>query len=326
MARRPGGRWRRKWWPSEQHRAEAKAIFTDVCDFMRAARALCPCSFISSFQGSSAMTKTAFLLALIVTAVASIPAQAQQVRGFVSGEGLDTNPCTVTQPCRTFQQAFNTIPPNGVIWVLDPAGYGPLTITHGVYIQGRGIGAITTVDSNSDAIIIRVTTGDPVILNGLLLDGAGTGNAGVNIESGPSVQILNSVVRHFSNVGILTQTQSNSANLLIEDTTLSDNAFSGVLLVGTVKATLNRVTANNNQFGVGMNATGDIMIANSVFSNNSGSGVGTAAGVTWLAKNVISGNPIGVEVLGGTVNSYGDNYIRNNVTPVQGALTPVTTQ
>jgi hypothetical protein len=68
------------------------------------------------------MTKTAFLLTLIVTALANMPAQAQQVRGFVSSRGVDTNPCTVDLPCRTFQQAFNTIPANGVIWVLDPAG------------------------------------------------------------------------------------------------------------------------------------------------------------------------------------------------------------
>jgi hypothetical protein len=52
--------------------------------------------------GRPIMTKTAFLLTLIATALASIPAQAQQVRAFVSGGGLDTNPCTLAQPCRTF--------------------------------------------------------------------------------------------------------------------------------------------------------------------------------------------------------------------------------
>jgi hypothetical protein len=44
------------------------------------------------------MTKTAFLLTLIVTALAS-PAQAQRV--FVSVNGLDTNPCTAISPCRS---------------------------------------------------------------------------------------------------------------------------------------------------------------------------------------------------------------------------------
>ena len=42
---------------------------------------------------------------------------------------MDTNPCTESQPCRTFQQAYKTAPANGEIDVLDPAEYGPLTIT-----------------------------------------------------------------------------------------------------------------------------------------------------------------------------------------------------
>jgi hypothetical protein len=78
------------------------------------------------------VTRTAFLLTLIVAAFASMPAQAQRV--FVSGLGLDSNPCTVTQPCRSFQHAHDTVAANGEIDVLDPAGYGPLTITHGISI------------------------------------------------------------------------------------------------------------------------------------------------------------------------------------------------
>jgi HipA-like protein len=66
-------------------------------------------------------------------------------------------------------------------------------------------------------------------------------------------------------------------------------------------------------------------IANSVMSNNSLSGLQNDNGVTWLAKTVISGNATGV-VVGGTVNSYGDNYIRDNTTPISGSLTPVSTQ
>jgi hypothetical protein len=75
------------------------------------------------------MTKAAFLLTLIATALAT-PAHAQQ-RVFVSGTGVDTNPCTLAQPCRTFQQAHNVATANAEIDVLDPAGYGPLTITKG---------------------------------------------------------------------------------------------------------------------------------------------------------------------------------------------------
>jgi hypothetical protein len=275
------------------------------------------------------MTKTAFLLALIVTALASMSAQAQPLRVFVSGLGLDTNPCTVTQPCRTFHQAYNTVAANGEIEVLDPAGYGPLTITHGISIQGHGWGAITQAANTCfpcPAIAISVTTSDPVTLNGLVLDGAGTGQDGIFINSGPSVQIFNSVVRHFQMDGINDQRSSNGSNLLIEDTIVSDN-LTGILLANRVNAALSRITANNNQSGVNNSGGGNATIANSVLSNNSTNGLVNDGGATWLAKTVISGNKTGVVVISGTVSTYGDNYLNDNTTPVSGnPLTPVTTQ
>jgi hypothetical protein len=62
-------------------------------------------------------------------------------------------------------------------------------------------------------------------------------------------------------------------------------------------------------------------IANSVLSNNSACGLcSVSPSNTWLAKSVISGNGTGVQV-DGTVNSYGDNYIADNATPVTGSGT-----
>jgi hypothetical protein len=98
------------------------------------------------------MTRIAVLLALVVTALASIPAQAQPLRVYVSGTGLDNNPCTNIRPCRTFQQAHNTAAANGEIYVLDPEGYGPLLIAKGISIQGRGFGGITAACSTCQAI------------------------------------------------------------------------------------------------------------------------------------------------------------------------------
>jgi hypothetical protein len=278
------------------------------------------------------MTRTAFLLALIVTTLASVPAHAQQ-RVFVSGHGLDTNPCSVTQPCRTFQRAFNIAPVNSEIDVLDPAGYGPLVITHGISIQAHGIGGISQPASTDAAITVNVpvsvTEADhPVMLNGLLIDGAGTGQYGIHITSAVSVQIHNSVIRHFNLAGIFDDRINSGAVLLVEDTTVSENAGTGINLAGRVfRATLSRITANYNGTGVLANSNNNV-IANSVISNNEfGSGLANLKGYTWLAKTVISGNGTGVVVQGGTVMSYGDNYISfDNGTEVSGILTPVTTR
>jgi hypothetical protein len=272
------------------------------------------------------MTRTAFLLTLIITALASLPAHAQ-LRVFVSSTGLDTNTCTVTQPCRTFQQAHNTVAANGEIDVLDPAGYGPLTITKGISIQAHGFSGITQpAGTPNSAILINVTTGDPVSLNGLLLDGAGTGYVGINIASGTSVQILNSVIRHFTH-GIVDNSNINGSNLLVQDTIASDNLTTGIVILPTggavAKVTLNRTTANNNSYGVNTYNANLTTIANSVMSNNSVYGLYAQGGTAYLAKSVISGSGAGVAVYA-TVLSYGDNYINDNTTPVfNGSLTPV---
>ena len=273
------------------------------------------------------MTRTAILLTLLVSALFSAPAHAQQ-HAFVSVHGLDTNPCTESQPCRTFQQAYNIAPTNGEIEVLDPAEYGPLTITHGISIQGHGWGGITRAVSCDTcvAITISVTTSDPVLLNGLVIDGGGSGKYGIYITSGASVQICNSVIRQFQ-YGIYDLTTNQKSNLLIEDTIASDNRADGILIAprgGGVNATLNRITANTNYVGVHI-SNRNTTIANSVISNNSDAGL-QCGGTAWLAKTVISGNGTGVYSRGGTVNSYGDNYINDNATSVVGSLTPVSAQ
>jgi len=280
----------------------------------------------------TAVTKTAIsktaapLAALAGMLLCTLPAQAQD-RVFVSGGGVDTNPCTYAAPCRSFQQAYNTAPANSEIDVLDPAGYGPLTIAHGISIQGHGFSGITQTSStgNSAAVTISVTTSDPVSLNGLLLDGGGTGVYGIYIASGSAVQILNCVVRHFEE-GIYDASSTASADLLIEDTVASDNSQDGIFVTpsgsGTPVAMLGSITANyNGEQGV-LAGAGTIMIKNSVISNNYEIGLNSnGSAAIWLAKSAITGNGRaggygegGVYVFSGTVNSYGDNDINGNFT------------
>jgi hypothetical protein len=68
------------------------------------------------------------------------------------------------------------------------------------------------------------------------------------------------------------------------------------------------------------------MVANSVLSNNTNIGLDVEAGTAWLAKTVISGSSAGVSISSGKVNSYGDNYLNNNGTPVIGSLMPISMQ
>src|SRR5262245_45519587 len=80
------------------------------------------------------------------------PAQAQPTRVFVAAQGSDANPCTFALPCRTFQHAHDVVAANGEIDVLDPAGYGAVTISKSISIQGHGFSGISAPSGNAVTI------------------------------------------------------------------------------------------------------------------------------------------------------------------------------
>jgi hypothetical protein len=114
--------------------------------------------------------------ALLATALAgslfAAPAQAAGApRTFLSAAGSDSNSCTnVATPCRHLAAAFAATAEDGEIYVLDPANYGSLTITHGVSIEGHGWASIAPV-SGSPAITINAGNFDKINIIGVVLDG-----------------------------------------------------------------------------------------------------------------------------------------------------------
>src|SRR2546427_4527469 len=84
------------------------------------------------------MTKiTSSLLVATLTGLClhAVPAQAQLARTFVSAAtGNDANDCNRLTPCRTFQGAHDKTFDQGEIIVLDPGGYGAVTITKSISI------------------------------------------------------------------------------------------------------------------------------------------------------------------------------------------------
>src|ERR1700686_3438597 len=131
------------------------------------------------------MTRTAIVIAAVLAFAATLPpASAQAQRFFVAATGSDGNPCTFASPCRSFQHAHDVASSGGEIDVLDPAGYGALTISKAISIQGHGFSGIT-VSSGGTGITINAP-GAAVNLNGLLIDGGGVGTNGVLFNIGQS--------------------------------------------------------------------------------------------------------------------------------------------
>src|SRR3954469_10801182 len=87
----------------------------------------------------------------VVPLLAAAPASAQATRTWVSGVGDDANPCSRTAPCKTFAGAISKTAVAGEINCLDPGGFGTVTITKAMTLDGTngsGFGSILAAGTN----------------------------------------------------------------------------------------------------------------------------------------------------------------------------------
>jgi hypothetical protein len=280
----------------------------------------------------------ASLANLLICALATVPALAQ-ARVFVAAQGSDGNPCTFAQPCRTFQHAHNIVAAGGEINVLDPAGYGALTITKAVSVQGHGFAGIS-VPSGSPGIAINAQTAtDKINLTGLIIDGAGVGERGIVFLAGGSLTVRDCIIRNLTGRGIDFHPIATS-NLTVSDTLVSDNGGRGIFVgptgATTVSAVFNRVEVYNNivagiTLSPGVAALVVATSTDSVAAYNGGHGFGTLEGGTFsIIRSLSAYNSVGIEQIGdfssiypsqstvhsnsaglsgGHINSFSDNNI-----------------
>src|SRR5437762_1482201 len=101
-------------------------------------------------------------LIMFTLALTSI-AQAQATRTWVSGVGDDLNPCSRTAPCKTFAGAISKTFINGEIDVLDPGGFGTLSITKSITVDGTGtFASVLASGTNGFSINIATNVNDPL--------------------------------------------------------------------------------------------------------------------------------------------------------------------
>jgi hypothetical protein len=286
---------------------------------------------------------------LAIAALPATPALAQRV--FVGAQGSDSNPCSFALPCRTFQHAHDTVATGGEIDVLDPAGYGILNITKAISIQGHGFAGIS-VASPHTGITINAGAADAVSLNGLLIEGSGSGLFGITFSSGKSLIVENCVIRNTTQGGLeFSNATTGVETLSVSNSYITNVGASGLLITstntGAVTAAIDRSGFYGNTVGVVLLGSGsgalNVTVTDSFASNNrDGSGIGfdvdanngpssltltrvTASGnlvgvnakganaTLRLAQSTVSANNTGfAAITGGTILSYGDNYIDSN--------------
>src|SRR6266852_9779641 len=99
---------------------------------------------------------------LILPVLATAPSHAQATRTWVSGVGDDVNPCSRTAPCKTFAGAISKTASPGEIDALDPGGFGAVTITKSITIDGGGGQVASVLSSGVNGIVVAAQPGDVV--------------------------------------------------------------------------------------------------------------------------------------------------------------------
>src|SRR6202790_2562038 len=118
------------------------------------------------------------------------PASAQATRTWVSGVGDDANPCSRTAPCKTFPGAMSRTAAGVEIDALDPGGFGALTITKAITIDGGG-GQVASVLASGgvNGIVVSAGATDVVTLRNLRINGIGSGLNGIRFLSGSALLV-----------------------------------------------------------------------------------------------------------------------------------------
>jgi nitrous oxidase accessory protein NosD len=219
----------------------------------------------------------------------------------VSGAGLDTNPCSLSSPCRTFTQAISQTNPAGEVTVLDSAGYGSFTISKALsIIAAPGVYAGISVFSD-DGIDISAGAADTIILRGLTVNNQGSAGNGVNCITAGLVHAENCVINGFS-MGNGFETSSSAKVSEIKDSTVRD-CQTGIMITGPVAATVEHVRVEANGDGLISSYGATVTVRNSLFSlNQAGFSVFTNSLNVELnvERCVISNSSTGIEAVGGS--------------------------
>jgi hypothetical protein len=251
----------------------------------------------------------------------------------------------------------------GEVDALDPAGYGPITISQAITIEGQGWSYIAP-PAGGNAITINAVSGN-VAIHGVSLNGAGItgGTAGIVFNSGAGLTVTNCVVQNFvgnsipSGSGIFLSPSSGTVSFVITNTMVRNNPVGIYYLSNSGSPNSNivveHVVATDNGYGLYFAGAGSVNIAisNSIAGNNKSSGitavggnamtmsidnttikgnsegvVGVTPAIVVLSRSVIQGNGTGID--NGTSNTfytYGNNLIDFNGTNITSPLNTTVT-
>jgi len=267
------------------------------------------------------MNKFRFTIKLLVIATfmlafASI-AQGQATRTWVSGVGDDVNPCSRTAPCKTFAGAISKTATNGEIDALDPGGFGAVTITKSITIDGSPTGAAGILNAGTSGVIINITNAADVrrtvVLRAISIQGAGSGLNGVRIVSG-NLAGSKVIVENCFIAGMngspgrgIEDFRANGGSLNVVNTTVVNTASAGIVVdpagslvggSGRIDVAISNTRVLNCGFGMNFGSNTKATVYNSVIegvTNSAIFAVQTSSGAIDVNVDhcVVTGNSVG---------------------------------
>ena len=280
----------------------------------------------------------------LVLALVAPQAMAQATRTWVSGVGDDANPCSRTAPCKTFAGAISKTAARGEINIIDAGGFGAVTITKAITIDGGGsFGSILGAGTNG--VIVNAGASDVVVLRNLSINGAGTGLSGVRFLAGAALLLENVQVTGF-NKGVEAVPSAGTPKVSLKNVQISnapqgalqvkptppavallsvesshfERSLFGVRVEDNTKATIRGSSASintNNGFLAASGGGGavELSLDTVVAANNGTNGVVTsgAAATIRIANSTVIDNGVGLNSSGGgAILSFGTNRIAGN--------------
>jgi hypothetical protein len=313
---------------------------------------------------NSLFVKLAIICGCLVTGVATLNAQA--TRTWVSGVGDDANPCSRTAPCKTFAGAISKTAEGGEIDVLDPGGFGSVTITKAMTIDGThgaGFGSVLNA-GNIAGVTVNVTGGTfvntaVVTLRGLYFQAAsqspsGTGSSsnGINYLKADRVIVSDCHFENQGNAGIRVSV-STSAALFVRDSEFTNvnTGISANSTAGTMVIEADNINVQGSTSGVVLSAANGFgLVTNSNLSRNIGgsaaqAGSGCTLNLTHThfhanstAINALAGSTVRVNECelfdnasgfagnAASIQSGGNNKLAGNAASITPTGPPLTTQ
>lgn len=263
----------------------------------------------------SLFLKAIFCISLLFISILSF---AQATRTWVSGVGDDVNPCSRTAPCKTFAGAISKTAVGGEISVLDAGGYGAVTITKSITIDGKGAQA-SILSSLTTGIVINAGPDGVVTIRNLSINGAGTGINGIKIMAAKKVIIEDCTLSNFTQKGIEINT-TDPCTIILNNVTVH-NAEDALVVTNAGGSVIIKDCRFQTVSNAGINLlNGQVTVSHSTISDCRTGVMSAAKTSIWLSNNVISNNDMALQAAG-TIASAGNNLMVGN--KVQGTAMTV---